>query len=128
MIVLNLTPGATTDSTPIGVKTIYNTNRNTIVEGNTIKITQPGLYEIQGTTTVTSTATNVFGAYVDINGTRYGSQGESTAAAVGKTTTVTLYTAVEVRDTAQYGYVTVSFMPIGNATIVDGTVSIKKIN
>ena len=128
MIVLSLNSGATTVGTPIGIKSIYNTNGNTIVEGNTVKITQPGLYEIQGTTTVTSTAANVFGVYVDINGTRYGSQGESTATADGKTTTVTLYTSVEVRDTAQYGYVTVSFMPIGNATIVDGTVSIKKIN
>lgn len=128
MLSIALTSGSTQSGTAVSFKNTLNTNNNLIIDGSSIKILIPGIYEIVGTATVTSTAGGNYGLGIYANDELQGNASVSLATGASETTTTPLYGLVSVEETPISGYATINIMPVGTPTIVGGVVSIKKIS
>ena len=128
MIKLAMTAGTTTDITVIPITKVFNTNDNLSLSDNVVKVLQPGIYEVAGSATITSTATSSTGIAVWANGSQVDTSAVWTAEAVGETQTVPIYALLNVVRTTDAGNVLVQFVPTGNPTIVSGTIGIKLIS
>jgi len=124
MIVVGLATG-TTSTTAIGLSEVLNTNSNVSLSGNTVSILIPGVYEIIGDATVTSTTSGETGLGVYVDGTSSAS-GVFDATGASETNSIMVYDVIDVTN-ATSGYVAVTIMPVNAPTIVSGSVSIKKI-
>lgn len=125
MVSLKLTAGIATN--PLSFTVDVNTNSSLIVNGNSVQITIPGIYEVVGAVTAESSASGAYGLSVYANGSAYASPFINLAAAGDEETTIPVYAVVDIVENNVSGYATITFVPTGAPTIVSGTISIKRI-
>lgn len=127
MMVLNFAAGAKTDGTAIEINQELNTNNKIELSENSVLIKTPGVYEIIGEICITNSGAVNTGVYVHANGQPHDIASAYTAGSTSANALIPLYTVIKVDPSSSDDYVDITFMPVGNPTIVDGYVSIKEI-
>lgn len=128
MLTFNLVASNTTANTAVAISQTINTNNNLNISNNQIQVKTPGYYEIIGNAIITSTAADEYGIGVYANNSSQGTASYNVATGASETTTIPIYSVVNIISTSESGYATIELMPVGTPTIVGGTISIKKIS
>lgn len=126
MIILNLSPG-TTSTDKVGFSIVLNTNNNIKENDSTIQFLEPGLYEINGIATITSTGSGNYGLKIQTNDEVDKMEAYNKASASDETTTIPLHCVIEVDRKLNGKIASVSIIPVGSPTIVSGNMSIVRI-
>lgn len=128
MLNVNLVAGNTTANTAVAITQAINTNNNLNISNNQIQVLNPGIYEIVGNATVTSSAADDYGLGVYANNELQGIESVNLATGASETTTIPIYAVVNIINTTVNGYATIAFMPVGAPVIVGGNISVKKVS
>ena len=118
-------------STTTGVPLIFtkgiSTNNNLIIDGTSIEVHEPGLYEVVGSIDVSSSGAGTYGAAIYADDELQGIQSLKKASASGEVVTTPLYAVIDVKKGSDNKFVKITFLPLGEPVVTDGYVSIKKI-
>lgn len=128
MLLIDLTAGTTAANTAIPFTESINTNNNLNISNSNILVLIPGIYEVSGNATVTSTSADDYGLGIYANDELQGIESVNLATGASETTTIPVYGVINIKETPVLGYATINFMPVGAPTIVGGTISVKKIS
>lgn len=127
MVVLNLFTGTVKDGSPLAINVTKMTNDKIKVNGNTLQLPIPGMYEVTGLATLTSTAEGNTGIGVYADGSLHGVASYFDATGVGDTDTIPVYDVLGVISSNVSGYVGITFESTGAPNVIGSVITIKQI-
>lgn len=128
MLTFELASGATTAATPIAITKKLSTNDNLVIKDNKIVFIVPGVYEIKGNVTLSTSTDGNFG--ISIQSDTKTLDYDTIANASSTTTnveTVPVYHVVNVVESDDNNNLELKIVPIGTVEVVNGLLSVSKV-
>ena len=128
MLTFELASGATTASTPIAITKKLSTNDNLVIKDNKIVFIVPGVYEIKGNVTLSTSTDGNFGISVqsDTKTLDYDTIANSSPTTTN-VETVPVYHVVNVVESDDNNNLELKIVPIGTVEVVNGLLSVSKV-
>ena len=128
MLTLELTFGATTAATPIAITKKLSTNDNLVIKDNKIVFIVPGVYEIKGNVTLSTSTEGNFGISIqsDTKTLDYDTIANSSSTTTN-VETVPVYHVVNVVESDDNNNLELKIVPIGTVEVVNGLLSVSKV-
>lgn len=128
MLTLELTSGATTAATPIAITKKLSTNDNLVIKDNKIVFIVPGVYEIKGNVTLSTSTEGNFGISIqsDTKTLDYDTIANSSSTTTN-VETVPVYHVVNVVESDDNNNLELKIVPIGTVEVVNGLLSVSKV-
>ena len=128
MLTLELTSGATTAATPIAITKKLSTNDNLVIKDNKIVFIVPGVYEIKGNVTLSTSTEGNFGISIqsDTKTLDYDTIANSSSTTTN-VETVPVYHVINVVESDDNNNLELNVVPIGTVEVVNGLLSVSKV-
>lgn len=128
MLTFELASGATTAATPISITKKLSTNDNLVIKDNKIVFIVPGVYEIKGNVTLSTSTNGNFGISVqsDTKTLDYDTIANSSSTTTN-VETVPVYHVVNVVESDDNNNLELKIIPIGTVEVVNGLLSVSKV-
>lgn len=128
MLTFELASGATTAATPIAITKKLSTNDNLVIKDNKIVFIVPGVYEIKGNVTLSTSTDGNFGISVqsDTKTLDYDTIANSSSTTTN-VETVPVYHVVNVVESDDNNNLELKIVPIGTVEVVNGLLSVSKV-
>lgn len=128
MLTFELASGATTAATPIAITKKLSTNDNLVIKDNKIVFIVPGVYEIKGNVTLSTSTDGNFGISVqsDTKTLDYDTIANSSSTTTN-VETVPVYHVVNVVESDDNNNLELKIVPIGTVEVVNGLLTVSKI-
>lgn len=128
MLTFELASGATTAATPISITKKLSTNDNLVIKDNKIVFIVPGVYEIKGNVTLSTSTNGNFGISVqsDTKTLDYDTIANSSSTTTN-VETVPVYHVVNVVESDDNNNLELKIVPIGTVEVVNGLLSVSKV-
>lgn len=128
MLTFELASGATTAATPIAITKKLSTNDNLVIKDNKIVFIVPGVYEIKGNVTLSTSTDGNFGISVqsDTKTLDYDTIANSSSTTTN-VETIPVYHVVNVVESDDNNNLELKIVPIGTVEVVNGLLSVSKV-
>lgn len=128
MLTFELASGATTAATPIAITKKLSTNDNLVIKDNKIVFIVPGVYEIKGNVTLSTSTDGNFGISVqsDTKTLDYDTIANSSSTTTN-VETVPVYHVINVVESDNNNNLELKVVPIGTVEVVNGLLTVSKI-
>lgn len=128
MLTFELASGATIAATPIAITKKLSTNDNLVIKDNKIVFIVPGVYEIKGNVTLSTSTDGNFGISVqsDTKTLDYDTIANSSSTTTN-VETVPVYHVVNVVESDDNNNLELKIVPIGTVEVVNGLLTVSKI-
>ena len=128
MLTFELASGATTAATPIAITKKLSTNDNLVIKDNKIVFIVPGVYEIKGNVTLSTSTNGNFGISLqsDTKTLDYDTISNSSSTTTN-VETVPVYHVVNVVESDDNNNLELKIVPIGTVEVVNGLLSVSKV-
>lgn len=128
MLTFELASGATTAATPISITKKLSTNDNLVIKDNKIVFIVPGVYEIKGNVTLSTSTDGNFGISIqsDTKTLDYDTIANSSSTTTN-VKTVPVYHVVNVVESDDNNNLELKIVPIGTVEVVNGLLSVSKV-
>ena len=128
MLTLELTSGATTAATPIAITKKLSTNDNLVIKDNKIVFIVPGVYEIKGNVTLSTSTEGNFGISIqsDTKTLDYDTIANSSSTTTN-VETVPVYHVINVVESDDNNNLELKVVPFGTVEVVNGLLSVSKV-
>lgn len=128
MLTFELASGATTAETPISIAKKLSTNDNLVIKDNKIVFIVPGVYEIKGNVTLSTSTNGNFGISLqsDTKTLDYDTISNSSSTTTN-VETVPVYHVINVVESDDNNNLELKIVPIGTVEVVNGLLSVSKV-
>lgn len=128
MLTFELASGATTAATPISITKKLSTNDNLVIKDNKIVFIVPGIYEIKGNVTLSTSTNGNFGISLqsDTKTLDYDTIANSSSTTTN-VETVPVYHVINVVESDDNNNLELKIVPIGTVEVVNGLLSVSKV-